>query len=67
MLCNSMKETGSTSSLSLLIVKSEAEVPEEKMFKIIHSLAKTSEAFPVLNLRIATYYIIYGCRTYKEY
>ena len=62
-----MKETGSTSSLSLLIVKSEAEVPEEKMFKIIHSLAKTSEAFPALNLRIATYYIIYGCRTYKEY
>ena len=53
--------------MSLLIVKSEAEVPEEKMFKIIHSLAKTSEAFPVLNLRIATYYIIYGCRTYKEY
>ena len=39
-----------------LIVKSEAEVPEEKMFKILHSLAKTSEAFPALTLRIATYY-----------
>lgn len=53
--------------MSLLIVKSEAEVPEEKMFKIIHSLAKISEAFPALTLRIATYYIIYGCRTYKKY
>lgn len=39
-----------------LVVKSEAEVPEEKMFKIIQSLAKTFEVFPALTLRIATYY-----------
>ena len=46
----------STNSLWSLVVKSEAEVPEEKMFKIIQSLAKTSEVFPALTLRTATYY-----------